>query len=149
MRSSNTSHRQMAVLDKRSVLSHMDGRKIKEDLVLIMGQESTGSLCMEPPKWRNNNPKSTYNKEKICKGSNTRASSGKSKGFPFLSVSGGKYSPTVVQSPLMRSQTQCSLSNQRMTMNSPSPEYYTAYMNNKDGKLPALEHLQAHTFKAY
>lgn len=61
-----SSTRQMAVLDKESVISK-DNKEIGEDIMWIIGQESTGSLCVGKGSRLQGSHK--YEKDKIVKGS--------------------------------------------------------------------------------
>ncbi|KAL3878521.1 hypothetical protein ACJMK2_030861 [Sinanodonta woodiana] len=138
--SSRPSTRQMVLLDKSTILSKFDDN-IHEDLVWLEGQESTGSLCIRPKLERNGKKmkqQTSFNKEKICRGSVAHKLLVESKGrrHPVLAVSGGKFMPPASLSPLLRAQTQYSYSNHRLTTNSPDLYHF-------DTKLPHLEHIRA------
>ena len=62
------STRKMAILDKRSVF-HKHNSYIHEDVEWILAQESTGSLCIVPPKRGHSDPRLRWNRERICRGS--------------------------------------------------------------------------------
>jgi len=133
------STRQMALLDKRTVLNRFN-TTLDEDLTWIDTTETTGSLAVRPKsdniidyKTRHDQ---MYNRERICKGSVAHKQymaklQGKK---PTLKVNGGKYTTPPVTSPLLRTQTQYSLSNNRLTTN--SPDLYAA-------QLPPLEQLRS------
>ncbi|CAC5371927.1 unnamed protein product [Mytilus coruscus] len=132
------STRQMALLDKRTVLNRFN-TSLDDDITLIETTETTGSLAVRPKsdniidyKTRHDQ---MYNRERICKGSVAHKQYiAKMQGNrPSLKVSGGKYSTPAVTSPLLRTQTQYSLSNNRLTTN--SPDLYAA-------QLPPLEQLR-------
>ena len=162
-------NRKMVVLDKNAILSHKN-ENIHEDIIWILGQESTGSLCLSgesgsnraihdrlgshnqqpPPQHRQSQmhqaapaqprarASSSADKEKICRGSVAhKIYTMKSRSQPFLSVTGGRYyQQTLPSSPLLRTQTQYSLSNQRCIN---SPDVFGGGMD----KLPPLEQLRA------
>ncbi|VDI24428.1 Hypothetical predicted protein [Mytilus galloprovincialis] len=132
------STRQMALLDKRTVLNRFN-TSLDDDITLIETTETTGSLAVRPKsdnivdyKTRHDQ---MYNRDRICKGSVAHKQYiAKMQGHrPTLKVSGGKYSTPAVTSPLLRTQTQYSLSNNRLTTN--SPDLYAA-------QLPPLEQLR-------
>lgn len=135
---SRPSTRQNALLDKRSVLSRYN-TSLDEDITWIETTENTGSLAVRPKsdniidyKMRHDQ---MYNRDRICKGSVAHKQYiAKLQGQkPALRISGGKYSTPTSASPLLRTQTQYSLSNNRRTTNSPDP--YAA-------QLPPLEQLR-------
>ncbi|XP_061184683.1 uncharacterized protein LOC133192704 [Saccostrea echinata] len=134
--------KQVVLLDKKTVLNRYND-SLNDDLDVIEGTEHTGSLSVRPKsdrsfdrKSQNNNK--VYNKEKICKGSvvhKLNVANKQHSGRPVLKVSGGKYSSPPNTSPLLRTQTQYSLSNQRLTTN--SPDMYSQQL------LPPLEQLRS------
>lgn len=135
---SRPSTRQNALLDKRTVLNRYN-TSLDEDITWIETTENTGSLAVRPKsdnivdyKMRHDQ---MYNKDRICKGSVAHKQYiAKLQGQkPSLRISGGKYSTPTSASPLLRTQTQYSLSNNRRTTNSPDP--YAA-------QLPPLEQLR-------
>lgn len=139
-KSSRPSTKQVVMLDKKMVLNrYNDG--LNEDLDVIEGTENTGSLSVRPKSDRTFDRKPqtvrVYNKEKICKGSvvhKLNVSNRQNSGRPAFKVSGGKYSSPTNTSPLLRTQTQYSHSNQRLTTN--SPDMYSQQL------LPPLEQLR-------
>lgn len=139
-KSSRPSTKQVVMLDKKMVLNrYNDG--LNEDLDVIEGTENTGSLSVRPKSDRTFDRKPqtvrVYNREKICKGSvvhKLNVSNRQNSGRPAFKVSGGKYSSPTNTSPLLRTQTQYSLSNQRLTTN--SPDMYSQQL------LPPLERLR-------
>ena len=134
--------RQMAILDKQTVINRFN-ESLHEDIIWLEGQENTGSLAIRPRTQPNVDRKKDllYNKERLCKGSVAhklyveRKNSSKR---PRFSVSGGKFTPPNSMSPLLRTQTQYSLSSQRLTTNSPD-----LYHHLNDTKLPALDQIKA------
>ncbi|XP_052791435.1 uncharacterized protein LOC128225588 isoform X2 [Mya arenaria] len=141
--SRRASMRPLAFLDKQSVFNQFN-ESIQEDLVLLEGQESTGSLAVRPRTYPDRYSKDKerdmqYNKERIRKGSVAHKLyvENKSKQKPKLTVSGGKFTPPNSLSPLLRTQTQYSLSNQRLTTNSPDPYHLN------ESKLPPLDQIRA------
>ena len=83
--------RQMAILDKSSVFQR-ENDNIQEDLGWIVGQESTGSLCIIPSKNGRSDPRLKWDRERICRGSMVKkVLSAKSANNQRLNVSGGKY----------------------------------------------------------
>ena len=141
--SQRSSQRPMAILDKQSVLTRFN-ESIQEDIVWLEGQENTGSLAVRPRTFPERQQKDRkrdleYNKERIRKGSVAHKlyMEGKGKQKPRLTVSGGKFTPPNSLSPLLKTQTQYSLSNQRLTTN--SPDLY--HMN--ESKLPPLDQIRA------
>ena len=143
---SSLSSKPRAILDKRTVFQNPNNESLKEDLIWVAGQESTGSLRVETHhgqlhKEREVKSATGGNKDKICKGSVAhKIYAIKNRGFPFLSVQGDKYANPQRPSPLLQAQTTYSLSNQRMNMNSPDimHPYGASYE-----KLPPLEQLRA------
>ncbi|XP_021339094.1 uncharacterized protein LOC110440374 isoform X2 [Mizuhopecten yessoensis] len=133
-----SSTRQSLVLDKKTVMNGYN-ENIQDDLALIEGVECTGSLAVRPKSDKTMDKESRralmYNKERLCKGSVVhRINEGRNKSRMVLKVNGGKFvSPNTI-SPLQRTQTQYSLSNQRLTTNSPDPYHQ---------QLPPLEQLRA------
>ncbi|KAL5011533.1 hypothetical protein ScPMuIL_010084 [Solemya velum] len=126
--------RQLVILDKRAVLTRFNNN-LKEDLVWIDSTESTGSLAVRPRSERVNGT-TAYNRDKICKGSVVHKlyeANRQSKSLK-LKVSGDKFNQPMAMSPLLRTQTQYSLSG-RLTTNSPE-------MCRPD-RLPPLEQLRA------
>lgn len=156
--------RKMAILDKKTVLNTQNDN-IHEDIVWIVGQESTGSLSIqterEPqtraprrtfqtgyrdksraPHIKNRTQSGKSDRPRICKGSvvhNIQSVILRKRGFPLLSVTGDKFTPPQIPSPLLRTQTQYSQSSQRASINSPDP--YHSFSN--PDKLPPLEQLRA------
>ncbi|XP_062608261.1 uncharacterized protein LOC134270103 isoform X1 [Saccostrea cucullata] len=135
--------KQVVLLDKKTVLNRYND-SLNDDLDVIEGTEHTGSLSVRPKSDRSfdrrsqNNNNKVYNKEKICKGSvvhKLNVANKQHSGRPVLKVSGGKYSSPPNTSPLLRTQTQYSLSNQRLTTN--SPDMYSQQL------LPPLEQLRS------
>lgn len=133
------STRQMALLDKRAVLNRFN-TSLDEDLTWIETTETTGSLAVRPKSDNIVDYKARhdqmYNRDRICKGSVAHKQYiAKLKGQkPSLKVNGGKYTSPPVTSPLLRTQTQYSLSNNRLTTNSPDPHV---------AQLPPLEQLRS------
>jgi hypothetical protein len=113
-------HRQVVLLDKRAVLNRFN-EEVGDDLDIIEGAESTGSLAIRPHSERSKDPRVTYNRDRICRGSVVHKLFVETKRGrrPALGVSGGKFVSPPVMSPLLRTQTQYSLSNHRLTTNSP------------------------------
>ncbi|KAH3831170.1 hypothetical protein DPMN_104432 [Dreissena polymorpha] len=141
--SRRSSQRPVVFLDKQSVLTRFND-SLKEDLVWLEGQENTGSLAVRPKSYPDPNAKERerdlqYNRERIKKGSVAHKLyvEHKSKQKPKLSVSGGKFNPPNSLSPLLRTQTQYSLSSNRLTTNSPDPYHLN------EAKLPPL-HADGH-----
>ncbi|XP_045204484.2 uncharacterized protein LOC123557213 isoform X2 [Mercenaria mercenaria] len=141
--SRRSSTRPMAYLDKQTVLNRLN-ESIQEDIVWLEGTENTGSLAVRPKSYpekmsRDKERDLQYNKERIKKGSVAHKLyiDGKSKQKPKLSVSGGKFTPPNSLSPLLRTQTQYSLSSQRLTTNSPDPYHLN------ESKLPPLDQIRA------
>ena len=141
--SRRSSNRQMSFLDKHSVLTK-NNESIQEDIVWMEGQESTGSLAVRPKTYpnysvRDREKDQQYNKERIRKGSVAHKLfvEKRSRRGPKLSVSGGKFTPPNSLSPLLRTQTQYSLSNNRLTTNSPDPYHLN------ESKLPPLDQVRA------
>lgn len=117
---------------------------IHEDIVWLEGTENTGSLAVRPKTYpdkmsREKEKDLQYNKERIRKGSVAHKLyiDNKSKQKPKLSVNGGKFTPPNSLSPLLRTQTQYSLSSHRLTTNSPDPYHLN------DSKLPPLDQIRA------
>ena len=79
-----------------------------------------------------------YNKERIRKGSVVHKLyvDNKNRNKPRLTVNGGKFTPPNSLSPLLRTQTQYSLSSNTLTTNSPDP------YNLHDSKLPPLDQIR-------
>ncbi|KAK2170511.1 hypothetical protein LSH36_2g00003 [Paralvinella palmiformis] len=166
-------YRKMAVLDKRMVFSE-NNENIHEDIIWIVGQESTGSLLLqnelaetEPNQPSNNRTasrlrhqrqqnaikqrqpvaaqpkKGSLDRERICRGSVVRRShpqrSGANRpGAPsvLFAVTGARLAQQQLQSsPLLRTQTQYSHSNQRCLN---SPDLFSGL-----DRLPPLEQLRA------
>ena len=145
--------RQMVLLDKRTVLDRYND-DIQMDLQWIEGSENTGSLAVRPKsdilsdrplpprsakspvKLDQGRVKSVvYNKERICKGSVVHKMNMANRAHrPVFKVNGGKYTSTSNTSPLLRTQTQYTQSNQRLTTNSPD---MTSHI------LPPLEQLRS------
>ena len=137
--SNASTSRQMAVLDRHVVANRLNDN-IHEDMIWIEGQENTGSLAIRPrshPDKRARDRDLQYNKDRIKKGSVVHKlyEEKRAKQRPKLTVSGGKFTPPTSMSPLLRTQTQYSLSH-RLTTNSPDPYH-------GDAKLPPLDHLRA------
>ncbi len=89
--STRSTLRQMAILDKSSVFQR-DNDNIQEDLGWIVGQESTGSLCIIPSKTGRSDPRLKWDRERICRGSMVKkVLSAKSANNQRLNVNGGKY----------------------------------------------------------
>lgn len=133
--------RQMAILDKQTVINKYN-ESLHEDILWLEGQENTGSLAIRPRIQSSHGRKKDllYNKERICKGSVAHklyVEKNTSSKRPRFSVSGGKFTPPNSMSPLLRTQTQYSLSSNRLTTN--SPDLY--HLN--DSKLPALDQIKA------
>ncbi|KAK3099477.1 hypothetical protein FSP39_005027 [Pinctada imbricata] len=144
--------RQMVLLDKRIVLDRYDD-DITGDLQWIEGMEHTGSLNVRPksemlpdrplpptpkPPKQEQGKKTVYNKERICKGSVVhKLNLANKSNQPIFKVSGGKYSTPTNTSPLLRRQTQYSLSSQRLTTNTPdiSSHLYSSDMR-RSGNRP-------------
>lgn len=140
LKSSRPNTKQVVMLDKKMVLNSYND-SLNDDLDIIEGTENTGSLSVRPKSDRTFDrkpqPVKVYNKEKICKGSvvhKLNVSSRQNSARPAFKVSGGKYSCPTNTSPLLRTQTQYSLSNQRLTTN--SPDMYSQQL------LPPLEQLR-------
>lgn len=136
IRSSTT--RQSLKLDKKIVMNGYN-ENIQDDLALIEGVECTGSLAVRPKSDKTMDKESRralmYNRDRICKGSVIhRINESRNKSRMLLKVNGGKYVSPQSMSPLLRTQTQYSLSNQRLTTNSPDPYHQ---------QLPPLEQLRA------
>ena len=179
--------RQMVVLDKNCVFDKQNDR-LHEDVMWLVGQESTGSLRLEGSNKDKNSKRSTQAerfinrqqtranvkpqrapaqaihvpsvasslpssqnfhpltkpnpRDKICRGSVAhRIYAMKTKGLPFLAVTGDRYNvhggvQHLPSSPILRTQTHYSQSSQR-TVNSPDL-YHTGYE-----RLPPLEQLRA------
>ena len=135
------SPRQMVILDKQTVINRFN-ESLHEDIVFLEGQENTGSLAIRPRTQPSQDKKKDllYNKERICKGSVAHklyVEKHPSSRRPRFSVSGGKFTPPNSMSPLLRTQTQYSLSSHRLTTN--SPDLY--HLN--DSKLPPLDQIKA------
>ena len=82
--------RKNAILDKRSVFQKYNNY-IHEDVEWIVAQESTGSLCIMPPKIGGCDPRRLWDRERICKGSVARKIFLNKDGQnPSLSVNGNK-----------------------------------------------------------
>ena len=82
--------RKNAILDKRSVFQKYNNY-IHEDVEWIVAQESTGSLCIMPPKIGGCDPRRLWDRERICKGSVARKIFLNKDGQnPSLSVTGNK-----------------------------------------------------------
>ena len=82
--------RKNAILDKRSVFQKYNNY-IHEDVEWIAAQESTGSLCIMPPKIGDCDPRRLWDRERICKGSVARKIFLNKDGQnPSLSVNGNK-----------------------------------------------------------
>lgn len=133
----------MAYLDKQTVFNR-NNDSIQEDIVWLEGQESTGSLAVRPKTYPDNRVRDKerdlqYNKERIRKGSVAHKLyvENRSKQRPKFAVSGGKFTPPNSLSPLLRTQTQYSLSSHRLTTNSPDPYHLN------ESKLPPLEQFRA------
>ncbi|XP_067663543.1 uncharacterized protein [Haliotis asinina] len=126
MRSSVTrrpiTQRQMTVFDRRPVTSSSHQQ---ENMAWGERNADTGSLAMRPPSSSSREAKlAACNREKIIKGSvvqRLREQKQAAMRKPQLKVNGDKFTPAHTLSPLLRTQTQYSHSNQRMTMNSPDP----------------------------
>jgi hypothetical protein len=141
--SRRSSTRPMAYLDKQTVLNRLN-ESIHEDIVWLEGTENTGSLAVRPKTYpermsRDKERDLQYNKDRIKKGSVAHKLyiDGKSRQKPKLAVSGGKFTPPNSLSPLLRTQTQYSLSSQRLTTNSPDPYHLN------ESKLPPLDQIRA------
>lgn len=141
-KSVRSSNRPVVILDKGTVLDRYN-EELTEDLTLIEGIECTGSLTMnvrphsdKPMMDKSQKRSLMYEKERICKGSVINRIRENSLRNPrsLLKVNGGKFVPTSSLSPLLRTQTQYSLSNQRLTTNSPDPFHH---------HLPPLEQFRA------
>lgn len=137
--SRRSSNRPVVILDKHTVLTK-NNESIQEDIVWLETQESTGSLAIRPKTYpehriRERERDLQYNKERIRKGSVAHKLfvENRSRQGPKLSVSGGKFTPPNSLSPLLRTQTQYSLSNNRLTTNSPDPYHLN------ESKLPPLD----------
>ena len=135
------SPRQMVILDKQTVINKFN-ESIHEDIVFLEGQENTGSLAIRPRTQPNPERKKDllYNKERICKGSVAHklyVEKHPTQRRPRFSVSGGKFTPPNSMSPLLRAQTQYSLSSHRLTTNSPDMFHL------HDNKLPPLDQIKA------
>lgn len=133
----------MAFLDKHTVLNRLND-SIHEDIVWLEGTENTGSLAVRPRTYPDRMPRDKerdlqYNKERIRKGSVAHKLfiDSKTKQNPKLSINGGKFTPPSSLSPLLRTQTQYSLSSNRLTTNSPDPYHL------HESKLPALDQIRA------
>lgn len=140
LKSSRPNTKQVVMLDKKMVLNSYND-SLNDDLDIIEGTENTGSLSVWPKSDRTFDRKpqtiKVYNREKICKGSvvhKLNVSGRQNSARPAFKVSGGKYSSPTNTSPLLRTQTQYSLSNQRLTTN--SPDMYSQQL------LPPLEQLR-------
>lgn len=129
------SSRPFVMYDKRSVINRFN-KNIQQELEWLESQESTGSLAVRPksdPVKSQPREQTTYNKEKICKGSMAhKLSMANKQNNPMLKVNGDKFSSPTTMSPLLRTQTQYTLSN-RLTTNSPDLFH----------PLPPLEQLRA------
>ncbi|XP_060083329.1 uncharacterized protein LOC132562591 [Ylistrum balloti] len=133
-----SSTRQSLILDKKTVMNGYN-ENIQDDLALIEGVECTGSLAVRPKSDKTMDKETRralmYNKERLCKGSVVhRINESRNKSRMVLKVNGGKFVSPQTMSPLLRTQTQYSLSNQRLTTNSPDPYHQ---------QLPPLEQLRA------
>ncbi|KAL4230008.1 hypothetical protein ACF0H5_010396 [Mactra antiquata] len=140
--SQRSSTRPMVFLDKQSVLNRLNDN-IHEDIVWLEGTENTGSLAVRPKTFperasREKERDLQYNKERIRKGSVAHKLfiENKSKQRPKLSVNGDKFTPPHSLSPLLRTQTQYSLSSQRLTTNSPDPYHLN------ESKLPPIDQIR-------
>ena len=158
-------YRKMAVLDKKMVFSE-NNENLHEDIIWIVGQESTGSLLLDshvanmkhsssnrttnhPRHQRQQNSlhqrqsaggqqkKGTADRERICRGSVVRKTHPlKSSNRPVFAVTGARLAQQQLQSsPLLRTQTQYSHSNQRCVN---SPDIFCGL-----DKLPPLEQFRA------
>lgn len=142
LKSNHPNTKQVVLLDKKTVLNTYNDN-LNDDLDIIEGTEHTGSLSVRPKSDRSFDRKpvqtnKVYKKEKICKGSvvhRLNVANRQSSAQPVFKVSGGKYSSPTNTSPLLRTQTQYSLSNQRLTTN--SPDMYSQQL------LPPLEQLRS------
>ncbi|XP_048243894.1 uncharacterized protein LOC124130706 [Haliotis rufescens] len=132
--------RQMTVFDRGPGTPNFNPRQ-QENLAWVEKQQETGSLAMRPPSSSSREAKlAACNREKIVKGSVVqRLREQKQAGLrkPQLTVNGDKFTPAHTMSPLLRTQTQYSHSNQRMTMNSPDP-HHSVYDH-----LPPLDQIRA------
>ncbi|XP_069131465.1 uncharacterized protein [Argopecten irradians] len=133
-----SSTRQSLILDKKTVMNGYN-ENIQDDLALIEGVECTGSLAVRPKSDKTMDKETRralmYNKDRLCKGSVVnRINGSRNKSRMILKVNGGKFVSPQTMSPLLRTQTQYSLSNQRLTTNSPDPYHQ---------QLPPLEQLRA------
>ena len=90
-KSAPSSHfRKNAILDKRSVFQKYNNY-IHEDVESIAAQQSTGSLCIMPPKIGGCDPRRLWDRERICKGSVAhKIFLNKDGQNPSLSVNGNK-----------------------------------------------------------
>ncbi len=134
--------RQMSLLDKGIVFSRFN-ENIHEDIEWIMGQESTGSLCISPEEKArlDKNKKLKHDREKIYKGSMVHKLFEKRHGHSANGKGGGRASnSTPTTFPRRGHPHYYSQSNQRLTNN--SPDSILGYRSSMD-KLPSLDYVKA------
>ena len=141
----STSNRQMSILDRTTVLSHPNDY-LHEDLAWIIGQESTGSLCVTTNQQRQTNQRAHNNKinyhkvttlpkkqSKIYKGSVAHQIYNMNNQRPLMTVQGGQY---FYQPAVKNLHTRNKLTpSKSIRRNTPDPTYKASY------RLPPLEQL--------
>ncbi|ELT89324.1 hypothetical protein CAPTEDRAFT_207198 [Capitella teleta] len=132
--------RQMSILDKQNVFLQSGDENLEEDLIWLMGRESTGSLCIDSQMGSSDQigrhtsctqPRTSAAKKRaeirLCKGSVFhRLQTPRSTQKSMLTVCGDKYTQSQLPSTIMRSQTQYSHSSTRQVL---SPDPHTCYSN--------------------
>ncbi|ESO93664.1 hypothetical protein LOTGIDRAFT_153114 [Lottia gigantea] len=132
---------QVVILDKNTVLNRLDEISPQE-LAWLNGQDSTGSLSLRPQTVGSVRRPASSRYDRICKGSvsgKLRQSALLRNEPPKINVNGDRFVHPSALSPLLRSTTQYSLSNQR-TLNS-SPDLYHSHHGNFD-HLPPMEQVR-------
>ncbi|XP_050416321.2 uncharacterized protein LOC126830093 [Patella vulgata] len=131
---------QLVVLDRNVVLNKFNENST-QDLVWLEGQDSTGSLAIRPQSFGSRRRPASSRHDRICKGSVSRKmnEAAKRKNQPEMRIMGDKFVHPSAMSPLLRSTTQYSLSNQRNVMS--SPDLYHGHHGYHD-LLPPVEQMR-------
>ncbi|KAK6172721.1 hypothetical protein SNE40_016325 [Patella caerulea] len=131
---------QLVVLDRNVVLNKFNENST-QDIVWLEGQDSTGSLTIRPQSFGSRRRPASSRHDRICKGSVSRKlnEAAKRKNQPEMKIMGDKFVHPSAMSPLLRSTTQYSLSNQRNVMS--SPDLYHGHHGHHDF-LPPVEQMR-------
>ena len=145
----------MAILDKSSIID-VANPTLHEDVVWVVGQESTGSLCLQPggsagsrrlSRTQRNLPASATvsSRDRVCRGSVVRQRHSTSRyqpaNGPPRGVSGGKYSSPHRRSAMLV-QTQYSQSGQRVPACTPDLPELSNRLSTSYERLPPLDQLR-------